>query len=35
MIDKAGVVRLKLTGPLTTEVIEKTLLPLIKALNRR
>jgi cytochrome c biogenesis protein CcmG/thiol:disulfide interchange protein DsbE len=34
VIDKAGVVRLRLTGPVTTEVIDKTLLPLIKALNR-
>ena len=34
VIDKAGMVRLKLTGPVTTEVIEKTLLPLIKTLNR-
>lgn len=33
VIDKAGVVRLKLTGPVTTEIIENTLLPLIKALN--
>jgi cytochrome c biogenesis protein CcmG/thiol:disulfide interchange protein DsbE len=34
VIDKLGVVRLKHTGPVTAEVIEKQLLPLIKALNR-
>ena len=34
VIDKQGVIRLKLAGPLTTEIIEKKLLPLIKALNR-
>jgi len=34
VIDKLGVVRLKHTGPVTAEVIETKLLPLIKALNR-
>jgi len=34
VIDKSGVVRLKHTGPVTAEVIETKLLPLIKALNR-
>lgn len=34
VIDKLGIVRLKHTGPVTAEVIETKLLPLIKALNR-
>jgi len=34
VIDKLGVVRLKHTGPVTAEVIETKLLPLIKALTR-
>jgi len=34
VIDKSGVVRLKHTGPVTAEVIETKLLPLIKALTR-
>jgi cytochrome c biogenesis protein CcmG/thiol:disulfide interchange protein DsbE len=35
VIDKAGVVRLAFNGPVTAEFIEKTLLPLIKVLNRK
>jgi cytochrome c biogenesis protein CcmG, thiol:disulfide interchange protein DsbE len=34
LIDKAGVIRLKHTGPVTPEVIRDKLLPLIKELNR-
>lgn len=34
VIDKLGVIRLKHIGPLTTEVINDKLLPLIKELNR-
>ena len=34
VIDKLGIVRLKHTGPVTAEVIETKLLPLIKALTR-
>jgi cytochrome c biogenesis protein CcmG/thiol:disulfide interchange protein DsbE len=34
VIDKQGVVRLKLTGPITPEVIRDQLNPLIEALNR-
>jgi cytochrome c biogenesis protein CcmG, thiol:disulfide interchange protein DsbE len=34
VIDKAGVIRLKHTGPVTPEVIRDKLLPLIKELNR-
>jgi cytochrome c biogenesis protein CcmG/thiol:disulfide interchange protein DsbE len=34
VIDKQGVIRLKLTGPVTPEVIRTTLLPLIEELNR-
>lgn len=34
VIDKQGIVRLKLTGPLTPELIRDKLTPLIKALNR-
>ena len=33
LIDKQGVIRLKLTGPVTPEVIRDTLLPLIQELN--
>ena len=34
VIDKRGVIRLKLTGPITRELIYGKLLPLIKELNR-
>jgi len=34
VIDKQGVIRLKLTGPVTPAVIRDTLLPLIQELNR-
>jgi cytochrome c biogenesis protein CcmG/thiol:disulfide interchange protein DsbE len=34
VIDKRGVIRLKHVGPLTREVIERRILPLIKELNR-
>jgi cytochrome c biogenesis protein CcmG/thiol:disulfide interchange protein DsbE len=34
VIDRQGRIRLKLTGPVTPEVIQKTLLPLIQELNR-
>lgn len=34
VIDKQGVIRLKLTGPVTPDVIRNTLLPLIEELNR-
>lgn len=34
LIDKKGVIRLKHIGPLTTEVLNEKLLPLIKELNR-
>ena len=34
VIDKRGVIRLKLTGPITRELIDGKLLPLIKELNR-
>jgi len=34
VIDKRGVIRLKFAGPLTPEIIERKLLPLIKELNR-
>jgi len=34
IIDKAGIVRLKLTGPLTKELIDTRILPLIMELNR-
>ncbi len=34
VIDKQGVIRLKLTGPVTADIVEKKLLPLVKALNR-
>ena len=33
VIDKKGVIRLKLTGPVTPEIIQQTLLPLIKQLQ--
>lgn len=33
VIDKAGVVRLKLTGPVTPEMLKETILPLIGRLN--
>lgn len=34
LIDKQGIIRYKLTGPLTEEVLEKTLLPLIRNLQQ-
>jgi cytochrome c biogenesis protein CcmG/thiol:disulfide interchange protein DsbE len=34
VIDKHGLIRLKLTGPVTQDVIRNTLLPLIQELNR-
>ena len=34
VIDKAGVIRLKHTGPITPEVFSSKLLPLVKELNR-
>ncbi|WP_332854737.1 DsbE family thiol:disulfide interchange protein [Duganella sp. S19_KUP01_CR8] len=34
VIDKQGQIRLKLTGPLTSELIREKLLPIIKELNR-
>ena len=34
VIDKTGVIRLKHTGPITPEVLKKTLLPLIAELNK-
>lgn len=34
LIDKAGYIRHKHNGPVTTAVMEKTLLPLIRELNR-
>jgi len=34
VIDKQGVVRFKLTGPVTQEALDKKLLPLIRELNR-
>lgn len=34
VIDKLGVIRLKHIGPLTPEVIQRRILPLIKELNR-
>ena len=33
LIDKTGRIRFKQNGPVTTEVLEKTLLPLIRSLN--
>jgi cytochrome c biogenesis protein CcmG/thiol:disulfide interchange protein DsbE len=34
VIDKKGVVRYKQTGPVTPEVLEKTLLPLVQKLQQ-
>lgn len=34
VIDKQGVIRLKFTGPLTRQVIDKELLPLLRTLDR-
>ena len=34
VIDKAGIIRLKQTGPITPEVFSSKLLPLVKELNR-
>ena len=34
VIDKAGIIRLKHTGPITPEVFSGKLLPLVKELNR-
>ena len=34
LIDREGVIRFKQVGPLTPESLEKTLLPLVKELNR-
>ena len=34
LIDKAGIIRLKHTGPITPEVFSSKLLPLVKELNR-
>ncbi len=34
VIDKAGIIRLKHTGPLTPEVVKSKLLPLVAELNR-
>ena len=34
VIDKAGIIRLKHTGPITPEVFSSKLLPLVKELNR-
>jgi len=34
VIDKQGQIRLKLTGPLTSELIREKLLPIIRELNR-
>lgn len=34
VIDKAGVIRYKLTGPVTPENLEKTILPLVKELQK-
>ena len=33
VVDKKGIIRLKLTGPVTPEIIQQTLLPLIKQLQ--
>jgi len=33
LIDKTGRIRFKQNGPVTAEVLEKTLLPLIRSLN--
>jgi len=34
VIDRNGVVRYKHTGPLTVEVLQKKILPLVKELQR-
>lgn len=34
LIDKQGIIRFKQTGPITPEIIEKQLLPMIKELER-
>jgi cytochrome c biogenesis protein CcmG/thiol:disulfide interchange protein DsbE len=34
VIDKAGVIRLKHIGPVTTEVLEKKIMPLVRELQR-
>jgi DsbE subfamily thiol:disulfide oxidoreductase len=34
LIDKSGIIRFKQTGPLTPEIIQRKLLPLIRELNR-
>jgi DsbE subfamily thiol:disulfide oxidoreductase len=34
LIDKNGIIRFKQTGPITPEIIEKQLLPMIKELNK-
>jgi cytochrome c biogenesis protein CcmG, thiol:disulfide interchange protein DsbE len=34
LIDKAGVIRFKHIGPITSEVVEKTILPMVGQLNR-
>jgi DsbE subfamily thiol:disulfide oxidoreductase len=34
LVDKKGIIRFKVTGPLTPEIIQKELLPLIHELNR-
>jgi cytochrome c biogenesis protein CcmG, thiol:disulfide interchange protein DsbE len=34
LIDKNGVIRYKQIGPLTSEALEKTILPMVKELNR-
>jgi cytochrome c biogenesis protein CcmG, thiol:disulfide interchange protein DsbE len=35
LIDRAGVIKFKHTGPLTAEVLEQTVLPLVKRLSAR
>ena len=34
LIDKAGMIRYKHTGPITDEALQKTIIPLIKELNK-
>jgi cytochrome c biogenesis protein CcmG, thiol:disulfide interchange protein DsbE len=34
LIDKAGVIRFKQVGPVTADVVEQTILPLVERLNR-
>jgi len=34
LIDKRGVIRYKLIGPVTPEIVQRKILPLIKDLNR-